>query len=233
MIKFIKDKQEEIGALTSRVDGAEKELEAVNESVRSLFDGHMKELAYESKNGDGEYTAMLDALRKARDEKEAKKARLEDLRKIEQHNLRALCEKAISELLPAIVGKYEGKQAGQKTIEKIRAEFEKEAGFCISFKHCFMECSVDSVEYWCGGLRASQYMCSEEIGSNNRAQIIDANNTIKGGWKVQPLVQVIENPNEKLKKIYKARSKYQKAKKAMEEAYKEFRETAVNGFSAD
>lgn len=231
--EIIQEKQREIGALTTCVVGVEKELEAINENIRSLFDNHTKELAYERKNGDGEYTARLDALRKARDEKKAKKARLEDLRKIEQHNLRALCEKAISELLPAIVAKYEGKQAGPKTIEKIRSEFEEKVGFCISFKCCFMECSVDSVDYWCEGLRAAQYMCSEEIGSNKRALIIDQNNTIKGSWKVRPLVQEIENPSEKLKEIYKARSKYQKAKKGMEEAYKEFREVAVNGFSAD
>ena len=231
--EIIKEKQQEIGALTTCVVGVEKELEAINESIRSLFDEHMQELAYERKNGEGEHTARLDALRKARGEKEAKKARLEGLRKIEQHNLRALCEKAIAELLPAIVAKYEGKQAGPKTIEKIRNEFEEKSGFCISFKRCFMECSVDSIDYFCAGLRAAQYMCLEEIGSNNRALIVDQNNTIKGGWKVRPLVQVIEKPNEKLKDIYKARNKYRKAKKAMEEAYKEFREVAVNGFSAD
>ena len=231
--EIIKEKQQEIGALTTCVAGVEKELEAVNKSIRSLFDEHMKELAYERKNGDGEYTARLEVLRKARGEKEAKKARLEDLRKIEQHNLLALCEKAIAELLPAIVAKYEGKQAGPKTIEKIRGEFEEQTGFCISFKRCFTERSIDSVDYWCEGLRATQYMFSEEIESNKRALIIDENNTIKGGWEMRPSVQVIENPNEKLKEIYKARSKYQKAKKAMEEAYKEFREVAVNGFSAD
>ena len=229
----IKEKQQAIGAIDTCIAGVEKELETVNESIRSLFNNHMRELAYERKNGAGEYAAQLKNLRKARDEKEAKKARMEDLRKIEQHNLRALCEKAISDLLPAIVAKYEGKQAGPKTLEKIKNEFEEKSGFCVLFKRCFMECSVDSVDYWGEGLRAKQYMCSEEIGSNNRGLIIDQNNTIKGGWEIRPFVQAIENPSEKLEEIYKARSKYQKAKKAMEEAYKEFREVAVDGFSAD
>ena len=229
----IKKQQESIKNLALGIGKAKKQIEDNARELRKFYEEHVKDLVLERKIGAGEFTEQLEALRKFDAQKRAEKTELEDLRKIEQHNLRALCVKGIAELLPSIIAKYEGKKAGPKTLNKIQNEFEEKANFRIWFKRRFMENSIDSVDFWSCGLRESGFVYAQEIGNDKQAEIIDKNNIIKGGWEIRPANQVIENPKEKLKEIYKARSKYQKTKKAAEDAYKDFREVAVNGFTAD
>ena len=125
-------------------------------------------------------------------------------------------------VLSEVLKKYDGKKAGEKTLEKIRAEMVAECGCSLRFNRLFL--SNESTWASAIELLSDGYPTGEnvDIYTTAGACFIDEYNTIHapGAEQMNPayIREYIDDPAARLEEIKAAREEVENAKKAYNEA---------------
>lgn len=166
------------------------------------------------------------------DEIEKRKNDIVSISKILQHNYRVALALEVVPALAAILEKYAGKQAGEKTREKMRAEMLSACGCSFHFVRNFMSDKAECAEVVqvVDGCAIAEHI---RINTTGRAAMIDENNTIKSApaETLRPDTGAyIEDPAARLEEIKKAREELEQAKSAYNAAADKLNELLVVGF---
>lgn len=155
--------------------------------------------------------------------------RLENLRKILTNNYNVVLFENFRPVLLYVLKKYNGKKAGQKTVEKIQNEIKDAIGVDVFFKRNYFSQKCETLEIW----RAPNINLT--VYTKNRKPIIFEDNTINGEILADDLPicgysEYIENPAQRLQEIEAARAKVEEIKKQYNAAVENYQNLVVNGF---
>ena len=147
--------------------------------------------------------------------------------KVLKNNYNYILVETSKAALAEIIKKYDGKKHGEKTAEKIRVEM-REKGFSFYFPtNHYLSQVRDSVEI----NERGAYGRGVEIWTENRAKIVDENNTIhaEAVAEIASPYKYIDNIEKYLDKIERLTDKTRKAFDAANAKAHELNEIAVEG----
>ena len=200
---------------------ANQEVKRANDAEREKADNNFMN-AHKAHDRDAAGLASLEI------EKLQKNAeRISARGKVLTNNYNYILVEAGKNALAEILKKYDGKKHGEKTAEKIRDEM-REKGFSFYFptNHYFSQVR-DSIEI----NERGSYGRGVEIWTENRAKIVDENNTIHAEAVAEVVnpYKYIDNIEKYLDKIERLTDKTRKAFDAANAKAHELNEIAVEG----
>lgn len=213
---------EEITATAKKINEIKNEIEKSENEFFALDD-----------NTQTKY--LLDTPKEARimrkwEEQRKEVERLENLKKIFYNNYYIVLFENLRPVLISVLKKYNGKKAGEKTVEKMQNEIREASGVYVYFRRA------------CCSQRCFNILASGKLQQNNidiyasgRKNFILDDNTINGELLADDLYistyrEYIYNPAERLDEIEKARATVEEAKKQYNEAVLNYDNLIVNGF---
>ena len=163
------------------------------------------------------------------EEQRAEVKRLENLQKILYNNYYFTLFENLRPILISVLKKYNGKRAGERTIEKMQNEIKEGAGVRVYFKRHVFSLKCETLEIQ--GAPNSNIT----IYTKYRKPIIFEDNIINGEILADDLCiegysEYIENPAQRLEEIEKARATVEEIKKQYNVAAKKYNNLIVDGF---
>lgn len=206
----------------AKIKQLENELQTSREQWRSTSDA--EKIAY-IKNTDTGARIIREW-----DEIAAEIDRRKNLQRILIYNYKKELAATVAPILAEILKKYEGKQAGEKTREKINQELQTACGCSVYFEINYNGASdTASISELVNGYPVGDFV--ELYGGYNHNFINSANTiqAIDAAALVEFSGEYITNPAKLLDEIEKARADAEKAKEAYNKAAERYNKLIVDG----
>lgn len=213
---------EEITATAKKINEIENEIEKSENAFFAMDDAARAEYI---KTTPGESRIM-----RKWEEQRKEVERLENLKKILYNNYYIVLFENLRPVLISVLKKYNGKRAGEKTVEKMQNEIQEASGVYVYFRRAW--CSQRCFNIWASGKLQQNNIDIYALGRKN---FILEDNTINGEILADDLYistyrEYIYNPAERLDEIEKARATVEEIKKQYNAAVENYNNLIVNGF---
>lgn len=218
--KTLAEIAEEIKSTRAKIEGIKDEIEKSENAFFALDENTRNKYIFD--------TPKADRIMRKWEEQRAEVKRLENLKKILQNNYYFTLFENLCPTLISVLKKYNGKRAGERTIEKMQNEIKEAAGVRVYFKRNTFTLKCETLEIYAPDINITIY-------TKYRKPIIFEDNTINGEILADDLCiygyfEYIENPTQRLEEIEEARATVEEIKKQYNNAAEKYNNLLVDGF---